>query len=774
MENHIQVLGNESSVIYYNLNKQFSTIKKLIITKEIILNSYENSEFRELILKLKETNPQTFHIILNENKEVLESNLISELYRNIQEELNKLSNGYMDVKLKDYNFMSSVSNSKFNVTLRTESFSITNYYVEKGTILSNIKNIIKEYINFNGNMHRLPTLDNFQIEITESEEIYKQVFLKKENNSLILSASFGFPKNNPIDYTIGCEYYVSQGTDFKFFKNKQNSAIIREHNKLVEKEIQVKDKILSNENLVLINEKTKNIDDALIECYLTQKNQFRIVNVSLIENSLGNYSDNGFVINKSRNNYDRISIIGIRDNIDEDTVNPKYLLLKNDSEVKELMTELDSLNKIDGIIITQNFYSPYLEKLSLQKNIDVIFIDKQIQKSLEEKIDWQNLDIENSSRQGPIDNPFAGIITEQNKEKDELLERLKNLDLTTSKREQNTNNGQIEGLVNGIIGSNNSSFNKQNNTNQAGNTMYNNLGSNGGKKSAIAMLADSVLNQSNNQKQPEPVQENNQMDLNTYNQEVQNPNQGYYNQNTQNQTQQDPITQQLSNMGNVFDMPMQPQPQMQQFPSQIPTQQQFAMPIPQTIQFNDYQNELTLNEELNSKPKIDIAKYENILATEILGTPSVDADAFFVDMNTISQVENGKIYYLTLSREEMQNPNLNYVLPIKLNTPDTKDCFLLINRLTDFFLIDKQQKNIQYFVNIHEIPDSIKEKFLTEIIEKVGTISLICSKTDLEIIKDKIGHIDRIKVKNIEDNEELDAIRKKILSFEKRLLMKNN
>ena len=76
---------------------------------------------------------QNYKLILDENQKAFEANMINELYKNIQESLNKVSSSYMDVKLKDYNFMSSVSNAKFNITLRCESFSITTYYAEKGT-----------------------------------------------------------------------------------------------------------------------------------------------------------------------------------------------------------------------------------------------------------------------------------------------------------------------------------------------------------------------------------------------------------------------------------------------------------------------------------------------------------------------------------------------------------------------------------------------------------------------------------------------------------------
>ena len=76
------------------------------------------------------------------------------------------------------------------------------------------------------------------------------------------------------------------------------------------------------------------------------------MNLSLIENGLGNYSDNGFIINKSHNHYDRVSLLVNKENFDEDSVNPNYWLLKNDGSVKEFMEDMSFAQKVDGIVFT--------------------------------------------------------------------------------------------------------------------------------------------------------------------------------------------------------------------------------------------------------------------------------------------------------------------------------------------------------------------------------------------------------------------------------------
>ena len=49
MENKLEILGNENDIIYYNLNKQFGNINKIIITSEKVLSSFEDSKIKDFL-----------------------------------------------------------------------------------------------------------------------------------------------------------------------------------------------------------------------------------------------------------------------------------------------------------------------------------------------------------------------------------------------------------------------------------------------------------------------------------------------------------------------------------------------------------------------------------------------------------------------------------------------------------------------------------------------------------------------------------------------------
>ena len=76
MTNEILILGNESSVIYYNLNKQFSNLKKLIITGEEVVDSFQEKTLYNILKKIEElknkkaiffTNDITFNLGYNDD-----------------------------------------------------------------------------------------------------------------------------------------------------------------------------------------------------------------------------------------------------------------------------------------------------------------------------------------------------------------------------------------------------------------------------------------------------------------------------------------------------------------------------------------------------------------------------------------------------------------------------------------------------------------------------------------------------------------------------------
>lgn len=724
MANEILVFGSESSVIYYNLNKQFSTLKRLIVTSDEILGAFQNNKAQILINEIAKTEKENFNEKLIEiGANHFEDDFKDEFYQKIQEKLEKLYDTFAEVKLKDYNFMSAVSNTKFTVCLRCENYSISSYFNEKGVLLSSIKKLVKDYLNCPFNKFRTSRIENFQIEIFESEEVYKHIYLKKEGSSLVLASSFGFPRSKPIDYLIGPELYYSKGEEFSFFKNDQSTGVLRTQNKIEENEINVQEKVLSNEDLVEVNKITKNINDAIVELYINRKGNIRITNVSLLENSVQKGNNQGFIINRSRNNYDRISMLTLRDNSEEEYPNPKYLIIRNQEEVRELFENLSRISNYDGIIFGTNFYEPIFDRLGLVLNIDILFYKSQLQKSLDVKIDFDEISIEGSSNK-ESSNPFSSIIGGENKEKDELLERLKNIDLNTTPREQNQahqnqsrNNevNAISSLAEGLISSPQASTSRQASSMNWPTSTPSLDG--GKKKSAIGMLADSVINNNN-----QPVKEETQVESKpTFNeQEVEEIPKGV-----------EPTNYDNSNPSNTDS---------------------FIMDIT-SKDLNPLSQETLDN-------VTEVAKSTLPKELKIITTPSVESGSYFVDSNTISQIKGGEIFYLVLDSEEMKNPNVKYILPISLSKNDNNNCFLLVNNTNDFFMIKDNSR--EYFLNLTHVDQTLRENFLKSGVEKLGNISLIALKEQADMILPYIKNVNMVFFKDLHSKEELDFIKNKL------------
>jgi hypothetical protein len=468
MNDRIEVIGNISSVIDYNLNEQYSNVKKIILTGDEIISSFEDVGANEVFDKLSNSTIESYSSNLRSaiDSGILDSTISSNLYKQITEKLSTISDTIMDIQLQGYNFMNTVSNTKFSLTLRCETFSISRHYEERGSFLSVVRSLILDYLEFFGNTHRLKRLKNFQIEIYESEDIHKHIFLKKDGSRLILASNFGFSKSNPVDFITGSEFYFSTGEGFNFFRNSQTTAILREHTKLIESPIQTRDKILSDEELININNATKHISDAIIELQLTKKGKLKIFNLSVLENSVTLGSDNGFYINKSSKNYNRISLVTQRDNLTEEMPNPKYLLLRNANEIQSFLNDTRCLSYIDGIVLTENFYSPLLDSFGDLNDIDIIYHKNELNKSLDIELNSKEVLIGNSTQNAQT-NPFNKILDTRNKEKDEYLEKLRRADLSTPQQvQQNSQMEQrtVNNITNELIASPNSSFNSNSNS----------------------------------------------------------------------------------------------------------------------------------------------------------------------------------------------------------------------------------------------------------------------------------------------------------------------
>lgn len=785
--NNIEVIGNESSVLYYNLNKQYSNIRKVVITKEALFSSYDDSSIEEVFSKLEHSNLETYSQILSQAKsdKVFESTIKADLYKNLNDLLPKISGSMADIKLKEYSFMNSVSNTKFNVSIRCESFSITRYFEEKTQLLTAIKTLVKEYLEFKGNYFRQARIKNFHIEIYEAEEITKYITLKKEGTSLILSSIFGFEKNSPIDHTCGNEFYLSEADSFNFYKNNQTSAIVREYNKLVEAKTRDIDKILTNEELVMINNNTKQINDVILEMYINRKGVLKIVNVLLSQNALYYNSKNGFIINRSSKNYTKINLVSLRDIVATSQENtnlldnsqelvPKFLLIRNESEVKDLLLELEKVNFIQGIIFNTNFYSPILDKIGQVKDIDIIYYNKTLSKLKELKIDINTLDIEMPTQnENSGANPFSNILNQNKKGLDMELEKLKRVE-AMAQRTQRPAQGQqvaqsdISNLAQGLISSPNATT--SNNTSKM--AMGNN--NNQGKKSAISFLADTALASVASKGYTEDGEKIAPAQVA---QQQQRPNPQDVPIRGSGMSQNQPRS--FIKMKEPAAQP-QAQAQMQSNVQQAVygSQQQ----APQQPMFTQGQQQMQqqpisaasiLDMAAPKKPVVIKERYDTALAVKIMTNPGINSNVYFADANNISEISGGEVYFLTTNPEEMTESSIKYILPVTMYNENIKKCHLLINSINELFLLEDKKENMDYFVNLSHVDESIKKNYLKSVCDKFGRISVIMLKEDAPFIESIINKVDAIYVRDIESDLDLEEVKAKVLSYEKRFLMKN-
>lgn len=792
------VMGSKESVLNYYLNNQFSTVPKLIITSENFFSNCSGGNQKSVEKQIQDffesENPKEISSLFQEIQ------ISDEFYKSLQEEIKSIGKE-IDVALKNYNFMSSISNTRYNVILRSNDTSFSKYFVEKGSILASMKQLLQEYVTSDINMKQW---NQFQFEIIEAEEIYKSVFVKKEQNQLLVYANFGCPGPLKPNVVGGGEIYHSIDEVFYFYKNKQEFAYLRQHGVLEKLELNKQERVLTSSELKTINEATRQIDNVILELYLTKKGTVKIIDVSSNANQLGIASKLGFVIYKSTLQYDKISLITLKDCGELETTNPQYLLIKNDLELQEFLQKAREL-PIDGVVITYNSYHPLLESIGEEKNIDVLYYDEPLQRSLEVTISWDDFSIEGATSKSS-QNPFSSILTSENKEKDALLERLKNIDLSSNKKDESQieEYQQIEQLTQSMTSSPNSSQSKMDS-----NSMYSKTPSSqsGEKKSAIGMLAEAALNK---REEPKPSSHGQNTSQETP-QFEQNPSQQYQNSFQQSQTaqstqptSQNSTPQEFSNSQGFGDF-FQGQPPQQENsnlthntgnqinPEQVPSSSQdfFEQTIQQSDNnTNDFSNQFTNSQTTqnsqnqatpsqkdfsyqksnNYSPKKSIESYTHILASKIYTPAQVQSSGHIVDSQSLSEVQDdGDIVLVVTDKEEITNPTLTYAMPISSGVH--QQALMLISSPYDYFLAKKQDESQEPLLNISVIDSEVKLSMLEQMAIENSSLSVIITKEDISLLEPYINKLNIIYVKDALQENDLREVEYILLAFEKRFLM---
>lgn len=497
----IEVIGNVQEVFNYALNQNGVSVDKIIITKNEFRENLSNPETIQALLTGLEqlTTVEQFNKLLEnpEIKNALQSPINPSILKNITQKVQEQFSSFDQVQLKNYSFMNSMNSDTYSILIRTQSgttFSVEN--VDKHQIQQGLSEAFMSYIYSISSKYSLDEL-NFQIEITRFEEMKKHFYLHKEGQKLLLFSTLSHPQLiNGCQYHINGEQYSSYGDKLFYNESNQDMKYERVGVKMGFTQIQHSGKLLEEQELVAIHQATSNLNDVCVEGYITQKGKVELSSIALNQTPIQDTCENNLLLHKSTKKYEDISILPIHE-IETQTPNPKYVLIRNIGEYKTLI-EHSNLQEVDGLIISFSLYSQQLLMLCRQLDIDCIITKNQYDKVLQTKINWETLEIE--AKQQSSHNPFSSLLPQKSQEQIQSTQKMKDLqdelNASIQKRDQTQQ-------------SSHSTQRPMTTSQKAQSTMQTHSaysGQSSERKGALAMLADSVLNQAQEQ-QKEEVQE---------------------------------------------------------------------------------------------------------------------------------------------------------------------------------------------------------------------------------------------------------------------------
>ena len=551
----------------------------------------------------------------------------------------------------------------------------------------------------------------------------------------------------------------------------------------------------------------KTFNDVLIEIIITSKNEIKIVNAQFISNFSNIGNENGFVIFKSLNNYNKISLVSIREVLEE-SVNPKYLLIRSETEFIELLNNLKSLNEVCGIIFNVNFHHLIFEDIGKNLNLDIIYYYKKLSKTLEATIDFEDFKINVGKFESPFENIISSKKIEDESSKDAWLNHLKDLDLNenpnknkslenNNEASEKTNNNlkqeisNAENLTNSIFSSENSSFKK--NLDKPSNDL--NSSSSQGDTSSLNFLVQSALNtqqkvdesHSEIKNKMENIEQNNGV-VDSVNEpskeeekieevreeEALNEN-SCENQNTQNES---------------FDLFEEE--------SSYDNNNDNTSNIKNTNNSNDYNNDISyeennkvsvevspnntdisvdsLFEKIENNEKIEtndpLKKYLDVISIKLYTNLSINSKHYLLDLNSYKDFRKHDCEVLLLTNSfDRKYHNVNYLF-FSVDEKNLEDGdSVIINSFDDFFKYHTQkEKKINYFINITRVDESSKNIFLKNSIERFTDIFVLLEMKDLKHIEEFYTNIKGLYIQDLNSQKEYEKISEDILKIEKKRL----
>ncbi|MCA9495422.1 MAG: hypothetical protein KC589_00630 [Nanoarchaeota archaeon] len=208
------------------------------------------------------------------------------------------------------------------------------------------------------------------------------------------------------------------------------------------------------------------------------------------------------------------------------------------------------------------------------------------------------------------------------------------------------------------------------------------------------------------------------------------------------------------------------------------SQRSYSQNNPSNYFDDDYQNSLNSSKNMNNggnrsndfsfnQTNRNVNYNLKSSSIKLLTNPNiVNSGHYFVDHSSLSKVRNGNVFLMTTNLEDLENPNKNYVVPISIMERSQIDdnVYLLVNSTNEYFLIDEEM-GAKYFLNLTFIDSSVKRNFLLETINRLGKLSLMISKEDINLLDGCMDAIENIFIRDLNSNEEYERIKNKINSL---------
>ena len=508
----LETYGNSKDCIDFALNQNGITIDKIIITRD------------EFIQKL--ANPQTIQALLNgcsglttieqfkklldspEVSEALKAPINPEYLRNLSQKFQEFFSSFDQVELKNYSFMNSMNSDTFNITIRTSqncNFSVLN--VDKNALQSAFEEVFNKYFYAQSTKLNIKELE-FQIEITKFEDVKKSFNLYKQGSKLLLFSQLGLPVEvEGSQYQVYGEQYSSYKNVLFYNSAKQEVVYCKQGSKLGYEQVQIKGKILEEQELISIHQITNSLNDVIVEGFINTKGKVQLTHVQVFTIPIEESFEDKLLLYKSLNNSsssqenEQISLVPFHE-VDLSTPYDKYVILRNSAEFKSALTS-KVFEKVKGVIFTFSIFSHQLFSICSTLNISCIISKQEFSKSQEAQINWSTLEITSSSNQGYEEvqeniNPFSSILPQKTQETIDRANELNSiqdeLNMQAQKRSEEIQ-AQKDQLKQEQIhqGYNYNSAPANSQQSSSSSSLYGSMSS-GGNKSALAMLADSVLN----------------------------------------------------------------------------------------------------------------------------------------------------------------------------------------------------------------------------------------------------------------------------------------